>query len=290
MARTRRIKVDGDMYYHVMSRTNDRRLLFEGGAVKTELAAALRRAAAFCGVALKAYAVNGGNQYETHGLGPICMDMNINRGDTFDYLVSVDSKQVGMREFARERYGADSEKAKWDVKMGDMNNTIVKTKLGRTILVQHDVGNFRPYSRLNLISGTRGIVADYPFRAMIEDRSKRPGTPVHHFDDKVSAEIREQYKHPLWRQAGDLALKIGGHGGMDFLMMLRIAYCLQNGLPLDMNVYDLATWCSLGELTERSADRRGASMDVPDFTRGAWKSTKPWGFDSVDLAKMGFKA
>ena len=233
---------------------------------------------------------HGGNQYETHGLGPICMDMDINRGDTFDYLVSVDSKQIGMREFARERYGADSEKAKWDVKMGDMNNTIIKTKLGRTILVQHDVGNFRPYSRLNLISGTRGIVADYPFRAVVEDRTQKPGTPVHRFDDKVSAEIREKYKHPLWRQAGDLAQKIGGHGGMDFLMMLRIAYCLQNGLPLDMNVYDLATWCSLGELTERSADRRGASMDVPDFTRGAWKTTKPWGFDGVDLAKMGFKA
>ena len=233
---------------------------------------------------------HGGNQYQTHGLGPICIDMDINRGDQFDYLVSVDSAQVGMREFAKAKYGADSEKAKWDVKMGDMNTTIIRTKLGRTILVQHDVGTFRPYSRLNLISGTRGIVADYPFRAAIDERPNGKPTTVHSFNPEVSAQIREKYKHPLWRQAGELAKKVGGHGGMDFLMMLRLAYCLQNGQPLDMNVYDLATWCSIGELTERSADRRGASLDIPDFTRGDWRTTKRWGFEGVDLAKMGFKA
>ena len=97
---------------------------------------------------------HGGNQYPTHGLGPICIDMDINRGDNFDYLVSVDSMQAGFQEYGKGKFGAGSPEAGWKVKMGDMNTTIIKTKLGRTIMVQHNVTGPRPYSRINLISGT----------------------------------------------------------------------------------------------------------------------------------------
>jgi hypothetical protein len=99
--------------------------------------------------------------------------------------------------------------------------------------------------------------------------------------------VREQYKHPLWKKAGEIARKVGGHGGMDFLMDLRWAYCLQNGLPLDQNVYDLASRCSLCELPERSVKARSKSIDVPDFTTGGWKITPPLGIVDVDIAKMG---
>ena len=99
--------------------------------------------------------------------------------------------------------------------------------------------------------------------------------------------VCEEYRHPLWKVAGALAQKMGGHGGMDFLMDLRLCYCLQNGLPLDMDVYDLAASCSLCELSERSALNRGASQDVPDFTRGGWKTAKPLGIETVDLEKLG---
>ena len=227
---------------------------------------------------------HGGNQYPTHGLGPICIDMDINRGDNFDYLVSVDSLQAGFQEYGKGKFGAGSPEAGWKVKMGDMNTTIIKTKLGRTIMVQHNVTGPRPYSRINLISGTKGMLQDYPLRIALE---KVLGEGAHAFDEKATAELREKYKHPLWKTAGEYAKIHGGHGGMDFLMLLRLAWCLQMGQPLDMNVYDLAAWCSLNELTEKSADNRGRSMNVPDFTRGAWKTQKPWGFDDVDLAKMG---
>ena len=227
---------------------------------------------------------HGGNQYPTHGLGPICIDMDINRGDNFDYLVSVDSIQAGFQEYGKGKFGAGSPEAGWKVKMGDMNTTIIKTKLGRTIMVQHNVTGPRPYSRINLISGTKGMLQDYPLRIALE---KVLGEGTHAFDEKATAEMREKYKHPLWKTAGEYAKIHGGHGGMDFLMLLRLAWCLQMGQPLDMNVYDLAAWCSLNELTEKSADSRGRSMDVPDFTRGAWKTQKPWGFEDVDLAKMG---
>ena len=213
--------------------------------------------------------------------------MDINRGDRFDYLVSVDSKQAGFEEVGRTLHKDDPWRRDLKVKMGDMNTSVIKTVNGRTIMVQHNVGTARPYSRINLIQGTRGILQDYPLRIAIEDAL---GKGAHAFDAKKTAEIREQYKHPLWKKAGEIAKKVGGHGGMDFLMVLRLSYCLQNGLPLDMNVYDLASWCCLCELTEKSADNRGRSMDIPDFTRGGWKTTKPLGLVDVDLGKLKFEA
>ena len=212
--------------------------------------------------------------------------MDINRGDRFDYLVSVDSKQAGFEEVGRTLHKDDPWRRDLKVKMGDMNTSVIKTVNGRTIMVQHNVGTARPYSRINLIQGTRGILQDYPLRIAIEDAL---GKGAHAFDAKKTAEIREQYKHPLWKKAGEIAKKVGGHGGMDFLMVLRLSYCLQNGLPLDMNVYDLASWCCLCELTEKSADNRGRSMDIPDFTRGGWKTTKPLGLVDVDLGKLKFE-
>ena len=229
---------------------------------------------------------HGGNQYPTHGLGPICLDMDINRGDRFDFVVSVDSKQAGFEELGRGRYAKDPWRSGLKVKMADMNTSIIRTVMGRTIMVQHNVGTARPYSRINLIQGTRGVLQDYPLRIAIEDGL---GKGAHGFDDKKTQDIREKYKHPLWKQAGEIAKKVGGHGGMDFLMVLRLSYCLQNGLPLDMNVYDLASWCCLCELTEKSADNRGRSMDIPDFTRGAWKTAPKLGLVDVDLAKLNFK-
>ncbi len=238
---------------------------------------------------LRHNAVHGGNQYPTHGLGPICLDMDINRGDRFDFLVSVDSKQAGFEEVGKGLHADDPWRSGLKVKMGDMNTTIIKTVMGRTIMVQHDVGTARPYSRLNLIQGTRGVLQDYPLRIAIEESL---GKGAHGFDEKKTQEIRQKYKHPLWKTRDEIAkrMPVTGHGGMDFLMILRLSFCLQNGLPLDMNVYDLASWCCLCELTEKSADNRGRSMDIPDFTRGGWKTAPKLGLVDVDLAKMNFQA
>jgi hypothetical protein len=233
---------------------------------------------------LRHNAVHKGNQYTTHGLGPICWYMDINRGDRFDYLVSLESDQFNFQAFAKAKYASGNWKAKLKVAMGDMNTMLIKTKRGRSIMIQHDVSSPRPYSRINTVTGTKGIFADYPYRVGWEDE---PGAGVHKFfSEEKAVEVRTEFKHPLWKQYGGLAKKMGGHGGMDFLMVLRLAYCLQNGLPLDQNVYDLASWCCLAELSEKSVRNRSASMDIPDFTRGAWETTAPIGDLSVDLAKM----
>jgi hypothetical protein len=109
------------------------------------------------------------------------------------------------------------------------------------------------------------------------------------FNEKKIEEMRLKYRHPLWKQAGELAKAVGGHGGMDFLMDLRWVYCLQNGLPLDMDVYDLASWCSICELSERSVRSNSRPQDIPDFTCGGWKSAKPLGIEGIDMAKMDFR-
>ena len=229
--------------------------------------------------------VHTGNPYPTHGLGPICQAMNINRGDVMEYLVSVSSRQAGMSEYANACF-PKTWKADSKPELGDMNTTVIGTALGRTIMIQHDVTSPRPYSRINLISGTRGILADYPFRVALDPNHRGAhGWMGQKELDKLAADMR----HPLWKTAGEIAKRIGGHGGMDFLMDLRLCYCLQNGLPLDQNVYDAAAWSSLCELTEKSARNRGASQDIPDFTSGAWRTTEPLGIVDVDLAKMGFK-
>jgi hypothetical protein len=95
--------------------------------------------------------------------------------------------------------------------------------------------------------------------------------------------LMKKYEHPLAMQIGEKAKKVGGHGGMDFIMDYRLIYCLRNGLPLDQDVYDAATWSSIIELSERSVNNKSASVEVPDFTRGAWEKAKPWPIVTVDF-------
>jgi len=156
---------------------------------------------------------------------------------------------------------------------GDINTSIVKTVLGRTIMVQWDEQLPRPYSRLNLIQGTKGALAGYPNRLAVEGM----GRVANWAEDEKFAELTAQYEHPLFKRIGELATKMGGHGGMDFLMRYRIIECLRGGLPLDQNVYEGCFWSSVAPLSEKSVRENGAPQDFPDFTRGAWKTTRPLG-------------
>ena len=241
-----------------------------------------------------------GNPYPTHGLVPVMQAMNINRGDRFDYLNCIQCDPKCNDLYAAAKYGADSWQARVHPVCGDQSVTTIRTVMGRTIMIQHTVNSPRPYSRLNLVQGTKGVFSGIDFS--VRDYYVTSGNPVQiawekelgkgchsFFDYDEVQKIREEYRHPLWKAAGELAQKIGGHGGMDFLMDLRLSYCLQNGLPLDQDVYDLATSCSLCELSERSCRDRGNSQDVPDFTRGGWKTAKPLGIESVDIEKLGLK-
>ena len=231
---------------------------------------------------------HSGNRYCTHGLVPLCLTMDVNRGDKMDYLVSMDSREVNFRLYKDNHLKKDDPRFAEAMKTGDMNSTLIRTNMGKTMLIQHDVSSPRPYSRIQLVSGTKGIVKDYPFQIALEEKN---GAGAHGwFDDKKAEEIYTKYMHPLYKSIGELAKRVGGHGGMDFIMDARWIYCLQQGLPLDMDVYDLAVTCCVGELTEISATHRSKSVDIPDYTRGAWKTNKPLDVVDIDLVKFGLKA
>ncbi len=246
---------------------------------------------------LKWNAQHTGNPYATHGLGPICQYMNIGRGDQMRVLTAMSTANIGYSEYVKahqaqlDALAAKSNGAKYGMSdrqaltgpwaMGDMSTALIKTEQGRTIMVQHDTTSPRPYTRLNLISGTRGILKDYPLQIALDPNYDAPH--LGWANQAQMAEIQAKFRHPLWRESGEIAKKMGGHGGMDFLMDLRLCYCLQNGLPLDINVYESCQWSVLAELTETSAKNDGAPVTVPDFTRGAWKEIAPLGIESVNI-------
>ena len=223
------------------------------------------------------YANRNGNLYPTHGLGPVAQYMNLGRGeDQFNSLVSFSTPARGRKAYAEKNYAADHKWNALDYKGGDLNTSIVKTHLGRTIMIQWDETSPRPYSRHNLVQGTLGAIAGFPTRIALEG-GVEGATDSHHRwaqGEQLDA-IYEQYEHPMYKRLGALATKMGGHGGMDFMMLYRAVECLRTGTPLDQNVYEGCLWSSVAPLSEASVAQGGMPQKFPDFTRDNWTQTKP---------------
>jgi predicted dehydrogenase len=209
-----------------------------------------------------------GNLYPTHGLGPVAWYMDIHAGDAFDYMVSMSTTERGLT-LHREATVADRTDPKWNERYltGDLNTSLIRTKRGRTILLQHDVSSPRPYSRLNGVAGTKGVFEDYPPRIYVE------GQPGGHRFGAID-QWKASHEHPLWTRIGEIARNKGGHGGMDFVMAWRLVECMREGLPPDFDVYDAAAWSAPLPLSEMSVAKGSAPMPFPDFTRGEWSKKR----------------
>jgi hypothetical protein len=219
---------------------------------------------------LKENATRNGDLYPTHGLGPIAQCLNINRGDKMDHLVSMSTNDFQMQAMAKEKAASDSFYAAYADKTfrGNMNNMLIRTDKGKSILIQHDVTSPRPYSRIHLISGTKGMAQKWPSPARIAFGHEW----VKQEEFKT---LEEKYTPPIVKHIGEIAKNVGGHGGMDFIMDWRLIDCLRNGLPLDQDVYDAALWSAVAPLSEASVAKKSRTVDVPDFTRGKWKTNTP---------------
>jgi hypothetical protein len=219
---------------------------------------------------LKENMARNGNLYPTHGLGPICQIMNINRGDKLEYMVSTSSNDFTMGKMANKLAETDDY---WKPYAnhgyrGNMNTSTIRTNLGRTIMIQHDTSSPRVYSRIHLVSGTQACAQKYPLPERI--------SKGHEWESPEEyKKIEEKYTPPVTKKMGEIARQIGGHGGMDLLMDWRLIDCLRNGLSLDMTVYDAAVYSCIGPLSEWSVANRSNSIDIPDFTCGAWKTNQP---------------
>ena len=227
---------------------------------------------------------HNGDIYATHGIGPNCQALNIHRGDRLDYLVAMSTKSINGAKLTKRLMDEE------ECKQGDQINTLIRTVNGRTIDMQHNVMTPRPYSRMYQLVGTEGYANKYPvqgytfkldqIKSVAKDENGMPDIEAldHHTfaPAKVAQEMTLRYRHPVQLQLvngvplQDYSLRIGGHGGMDYIMDYRLVYCLRNGLPLDMDVYDAAEWSAMGELTRISIENGSKPVKVPDFTRGRW--------------------
>ena len=217
---------------------------------------------------------NRGDVYATHGLGPVAQCLNIHRGDRFTTLTAMDTESFVGKEWVKNKTGKECK----EFRNGDHTTTLMRTAKGKVVEIQHNVMTPQPYNRLFKLTGTKGYATKYPTEefALGADAMKGTGAPqvdnlsAHGF---LNAEQKEalvkKYYHPILAKYGELGREMG-HGGMDFIMDARLVYCLQNGLPLDMDVYDMAEWCCLAELGTLSMDNNCAAVTFPDFTRGYW--------------------
>jgi predicted dehydrogenase len=212
-----------------------------------------------------------GNLYPTHGLGPVAQVMDINRGDKMEWLISVSSRDSMMAAMANELAAKDDFYKPYAGKTfrGNFNTTNIVTNKGNTIMLQHDVTSPNIYSRIYKISGSKGSSLKYPLPG------KMALGDENWFNAEKMSELEKKYEPPIVAKLGSLAKQVGGHGGMDFLMDWRTIDCLRNGLPLDIDVYDAASWSSIAPLSESSVANRSAAVAIPDFTRGSWKTNQP---------------
>ena len=221
-----------------------------------------------------------GDVYATHGLGPVAQALDIHRGDRMETLVAMDTKSVVGKSLVEARTDSTCE----SFRNGDHTTTLIRTANGKVIEIQHNVMTPQPYNRLYQLTGTKGFANKYPVEGYALDAAQLTAAGVqpkvddlssHGFMPKDEREaLLAKYQHPILKKYGEMAKEVGGHGGMDFIMDCRLVYCLQNGLPLDMDVYDLAEWCCLAELGALSMDNNCASVQIPDFTRGFWNVQK----------------
>lgn len=220
---------------------------------------------------IRHHVTSDGNLYPTHGLGPIAWYMDINRGDSFDYMVSMSTQQASLSFDAKKVDPSNEFYNRDDFKHGDMNNSLIKTKNGRSILVQHDVITNRPYSRINALGGTNAYHEGYPSRLSIKGKGHEWLSEADYKD------FRTKYDHPIWTDLKDEIAKHGGHGGMDFVMNYRILDCLNKGLTLDEDVYDAVSWSAVFPLSVLSVELGSVPIKFPDYMSGNWKEKRALG-------------
>jgi len=219
---------------------------------------------------LKQYGNRKGNIYPIHGFEWICETMDINRGDKMNFLVSVESKDFQMGEMAKNLASTDEfYKPFADLDyVGNINTSIIKTSKGRTIIVQHDATTNRPFTLKQEICGSKRSVMEYPQPPRISDIE---GGWVSQEEYKL---LEEKYTPNILRKMAELGKNSGSEFGADLLMAWRLIDCLRNGLPLDMDIYDGVSWSSILPLSEWSVKNNSLPIEVPDFTKDAWKTNK----------------
>jgi hypothetical protein len=188
--------------------------------------------------------------------------MDINRGDRFQTIVSMSSLSTSLAFYRDEHVAASDPKRMERYMCGDQNTSLIRTAKGRLIRLEHNVTSPQPYDRINLIAGTKGIFKDYPPVIYFDGAAKEEFAPIDAY--------KKEFEPRIWTRMGEIARKLGGHGGMDFIMCYQLIESMRSGAPPEIDVYDAAAWSAAGALSEVSVARGSAPVQFPDFTRGEW--------------------
>lgn len=236
---------------------------------------------------------NRGDIYATHGLGPVAQCLDIHRGDRFTVLTAMDTESFHGKKLVEKVTGKECK----EFRNGDQTTTLMRTARGKVIEIQHNVMNPQPYNRLFKLTGTKGYATKYPDPKYALDKEQLVESGVTPAIDDLNShgflpaseaqKLEAKFEHPIIKKYGEFGRSMG-HGGMDYVMEARLVYCLLNGLPLDMDVYDLAEWCALAELGSLSMDNNCAAVEFPDFTRGHWNEQKGYkhAYNTTDEAAV----
>jgi hypothetical protein len=216
-----------------------------------------------------------GELYPTHGLGPVAVMMDINKGNRMTRLSSIATKAKGLHKYIVEhpKGGADHPNAKVNFKCGDIVNTQIQCANGETILLTHDISSPRPYNLGFRVQGTEGLWQDFGSGGKKQGHIyfQKEMNHSHKWDD--TEKWLTEHDHPLWVKYGASA-EGAGHGGMDFFVDHAFIECIKRGVDFPLDVYDYASWYSITPLSEKSIIEGGQVQNIPDFTRGKWKTAK----------------
>jgi len=206
--------------------------------------------------------------YPTHGLGPVAVMADVNRGNRFMSMTSHASKGIGLHNYIVKEGGEGHPNAKVKFKQGDVITTTIDTANGETIIITHDCNLPRPYSLGFRVQGANGLWEVDGSRIYVEGKSE-----PHKWDE--AQPWLDQYDHPLWKKYGEYALN-AGHGGMDFFVLNSFVESAKQNIAPPLDAYDAAAWSAVTPLSELSIANNGEPQDFPDFTRGLWMKRKSY--------------
>lgn len=210
-----------------------------------------------------------GDLYPSHGIGPIAMWADINRGNRFTRLTSYASKARGLHNHVVAVGGQDHPNARVDFRLGDVVTTSIGCEDGTTVRLTHDTNLPRPYSLGFRVQGEKGLWMDLNRSIYVEGESPEP-----HRWEEAQAWL-DRYDHPLWAEFGEQAAG-AGHGGMDFFVIHAFIEALKAGQAMPIDIFDAVTWSAITPLSEASIAQNSATVDFPDFTEGGWRTAGPW--------------
>ena len=226
---------------------------------------------------LRNYTQRNCENYPTHELGPIARLLNVNRGNRLVSLVSMASSAHGLEQYINdnELYKQDPTLKDRRFNQGDIVTTIIKCANGESIVLTLDTTLPRSYDRDFTLRGTKGSYS-MSTNSVFLDGDNEYWDHVEYLQGVLNnaTEYEDEYLPDVWKNMTEEEIK-RGHGGMDGIMFSRFIRSLTLGEPMDIDVYDGATWMAITALSEISIAQGGAPQAIPDFTNGKWLIREP---------------